>query len=91
LNKLRNVLLALGKVPVGSRTNEIIIMILWLTGAQIMSVFGVSPKPTIKYQMGIPNKWREERRDKILVAVRRSRLSASGRSGFIGESVWRSS
>jgi hypothetical protein len=46
-----------------------------LTGAQIMSVFGVSPKATIKYQMGISNEWREEHRGKMLV----------------GESVWHSS
>ncbi len=43
-----------------------------LTGAQIMSVFGVSPKATIKYQMGISKRWREEHRGKLLV----------------GESVW---
>ncbi|MBI1742587.1 hypothetical protein HYR54_05900 [Candidatus Acetothermia bacterium] len=45
-----------------------------LTGAQIMDVFGVSPKATIKYQMGISNQWREEHRGKMLV----------------GESVWHS-
>ena len=43
-----------------------------LTGDQIMSIFGVSPKATIKYQMGISNRWREEHSGKILV----------------GESVW---
>lgn len=46
--------------------------IIVLTGAQIMSVFGVSPKATIKYQMGISKRWREEHRGKLLV----------------GESVW---
>ncbi|MBN2271566.1 MAG: hypothetical protein JXN61_13190 [Sedimentisphaerales bacterium] len=45
-----------------------------LTGAQIVNVFGVSPTATIKYQMGIPDKWREEHRGKMLV----------------GEKVWRS-
>jgi len=43
-----------------------------LTGAQIMDVFGVSPKATIKYQMGISKKWREEHKGKMLV----------------GESIW---
>lgn len=38
-----------------------------LTGAQIVSVFGVSPKATIKYQMGISEKWRREHRGKMLV------------------------
>jgi hypothetical protein len=44
-----------------------------LTGAQIVSVFGVSPKATIKYQMGISDKWREEHRGKMMV----------------GEKIWR--
>ena len=43
-----------------------------LTGAQIMDVFGVSPKATIKYQMGISKKWCEEHKGKMLV----------------GESIW---
>lgn len=38
-----------------------------LTGAQIINVFGVSPKATIKYQMGISEKWREEHRGKMMV------------------------
>ncbi|PKL47966.1 MAG: hypothetical protein CVV39_04985 [Planctomycetes bacterium HGW-Planctomycetes-1] len=38
-----------------------------LTGSQIVSVFGVSPKATIKYQMGISEKWRQEHRGKMLV------------------------
>jgi hypothetical protein len=38
-----------------------------LTGAQIVSVFGASPKATIKYQMGISDKWREEHRGKMMV------------------------
>ena len=38
-----------------------------LTGAQIINVFGVSPKATIKYQMGISDKWRNAHRDKMMV------------------------
>ena len=44
-----------------------------LTGAQIVGVFGVSPTATIKYRMGISDKWRDEHRGKMLV----------------GEKVWR--
>lgn len=44
-----------------------------LTGAQIVNVFGVSPKATIKYQMGISEKWRAEHRGKMMV----------------GEKIWR--
>ncbi len=38
-----------------------------LTGAQIVNVFGVSPKKTIKYQMGISKKWKEAHRGKMMV------------------------
>lgn len=38
-----------------------------LTGAQIVNVFGVSPKATIKYQMGISEKWRAEHDGKMMV------------------------
>jgi hypothetical protein len=38
-----------------------------LTGAQIINVFGVSPKATIKYQMGISDKWRNAHRGKMMV------------------------
>ncbi|MFO0793425.1 MAG: hypothetical protein U0586_05115 [Candidatus Brocadiaceae bacterium] len=38
-----------------------------LTGAQIDSVFGVSPKETIKYQMGISKKWKEAHRGKMMI------------------------
>ena len=38
-----------------------------LTGAQIINVFGVSPTQTIKYQMGISKKWREDHRGKMMV------------------------
>ncbi len=44
-----------------------------LTGAQIVNVFGVSPKATIKYQMGISEKWRATHRRKMMV----------------GEKIWR--
>lgn len=38
-----------------------------LTGAQIVNVFGVFPKATIKYQMGISEKWRAEHDGKMMV------------------------
>ncbi len=38
------------------------------TGAEIDSIFGVSPTQTIKYQMGISKQWREEHAGKILVS-----------------------
>lgn len=38
-----------------------------LTGAQIVNVFGVSPPATIRYQMGISDKWREDHRGKMMV------------------------
>lgn len=38
-----------------------------LTGAQIVNVFGVFPKATIKYQMGISEKWRAEHDEKMMV------------------------
>lgn len=41
--------------------------LLLLTGSQIIEVFGVSPTATIKYQMGISTKWREQHRGKMLV------------------------
>ncbi len=50
-----------------------VVTLILLTGAQIVKVFGVSPKATIKYQMGIPEKWRDEHRGKMMV----------------GEKVWR--
>lgn len=40
------------------------------TGAEIDSIFGVSPTQTIKYQLGISRRWREEHRGKILVSGR---------------------
>ncbi len=66
VNQIRY-LIALAPPPKHEVTTLII-----LTGTQIMTVFGVSPKATIKYQMGISNRWREEHRGKILV----------------GESIW---
>jgi len=38
-----------------------------LTGTQIVDVFGVSPKATIKYQMGISDRWRKEHCGKMMV------------------------
>lgn len=38
------------------------------TGAEINSIFGVSPTKTIKYQLGISNKWRETHAGQILVS-----------------------
>jgi len=60
-------LIALAPPP----TYKVVTLII-LSGAQIMDVFGVSPKATIKYQMGISKKWCEEHKGKMLV----------------GESIW---
>lgn len=38
------------------------------TGAEINNIFGVSPTKTIKYQLGIPNPWRESHAGQILVS-----------------------
>lgn len=38
------------------------------TGAEINSIFGVSPTKTIKYQLGISNQWRESHAGQILVS-----------------------
>ena len=38
------------------------------TGAEIDSIFGVSPTQTIKYQLGISRRWRDEHAGKILVS-----------------------
>ena len=38
------------------------------TGAEIDSIFGVSPTKTIKYQLGISPKWRAEHKGQILVS-----------------------
>ncbi len=38
------------------------------SGAEIDSIFGVSPTQTIKYQMGISQRWREEHRGQIIVS-----------------------
>ncbi|MBI4617895.1 MAG: hypothetical protein HY720_30065 [Planctomycetes bacterium] len=40
------------------------------TGAEIDSIFGVSPTKTIKYQLGISRRWREEHAGQILVSGR---------------------
>jgi len=39
------------------------------TGAQIMNSFGVPLTQTIKYQMGIPEKWRSENTGKVIVGT----------------------
>ncbi len=41
------------------------------TGAEIDSIFGVSPTKTIKYQLGISNRWRELHAGQILVSGER--------------------
>lgn len=61
VNQIRY-LIALAPPP----THKVATLIV-LTGAQIVDVFGVSPKATIKYQMGISDQWREEHRGKMLV------------------------
>jgi hypothetical protein len=38
------------------------------TGAEIDKIFGVSPTQTIKYQLGISHKWRDEHKGQILVS-----------------------
>jgi hypothetical protein len=38
------------------------------TGAEINSIFGVSPTQTIKYQLGIAKQWREKHEGQILVS-----------------------
>ena len=48
-----------------------------LTGAQIINVFGVSPTATIKYQMGISGKWREQHFGKMLVGEKEWRRPAT--------------
>jgi hypothetical protein len=38
------------------------------TGADINTIFGVSPTKTIKYQLGISSSWRETHAGQILVS-----------------------
>jgi len=45
------------------------------TGAEINSIFGVSPTQTIKYQLGISKRWREEHAGQILVSGQVFRVS----------------
>ncbi len=47
-----------------------VVTLILLTGKQISDVFGVSPKATIKYQMGISEKWRSDHRGKMMVGER---------------------
>ncbi len=51
---------------------QVVTMVL-ATGADINSIFGVSPTQTIKYQMGISKRWRDEHVGKILVSGREFR------------------
>lgn len=44
-----------------------IVTLILLTGHQLIDVFGVSPTATIKYQMGISTKWREQHQHKMVV------------------------
>ncbi|MBI3096962.1 MAG: hypothetical protein HYY93_01755 [Planctomycetes bacterium] len=48
---------------------KVTVMVL-ATGAEINSIFGVSPTKTIKYPLGISNKWRAEHAGQILVSGR---------------------
>ena len=47
--------------------HKVSVMVL-ATGAEINSIFGVSPTQTIKYQLGISNRWRETHAGQILVS-----------------------
>jgi len=38
------------------------------TGAEIDAIFGVSPTATIKYQLGISKKWRDEHAGQIILS-----------------------
>jgi hypothetical protein len=49
--------------------HKVSVMVL-ATGAEINSIFGVSPTKTIKYQLGISNQWRKEHAGQILVSGR---------------------
>jgi len=49
---------------------QVSVMVL-ATGAEINSIFGVSPTATIKYQLGISKQWRTEHCGQILVSGRR--------------------
>lgn len=45
-------------------------VIVLATGQEIDGIFGVSPKPTIKYQLGISKRWRDEHAGQIIVSGR---------------------
>lgn len=47
--------------------HKVSVMVL-ATGAEINSIFGVSPTPTIKYQLGISPRWRDTHAGQILVS-----------------------
>jgi hypothetical protein len=46
----------------------VITVLVLSTGAEIDSIFGVSPKQTVKYQLGISPRWREEHKGQIIVS-----------------------
>lgn len=56
-------LIALAPPPI----HKVTVLVL-ATGAEINTIFGVSPTKTIKYQLGISNKWRETHAGQILVS-----------------------
>jgi hypothetical protein len=56
-------LIALAPPP----SHKVTVMVL-ATGGEINDIFGVSPTKTIKYQLGISNKWRETHVGQILVS-----------------------
>ena len=56
-------LIALAPPP----AHKVSVMVL-ATGAEINNIFGVSPTKTIKYQLGISNRWRETHAGQILVS-----------------------
>ena len=47
-----------------------VVTIVLATGAEIDSIFKVSPTQTIKYQLGISKRWRAEHKGKMLVSGR---------------------
>jgi hypothetical protein len=46
----------------------VVTVLVLATGAEIDSIFGVSPTKTIKYQLGISPRWRAEHKGQILVS-----------------------
>lgn len=50
--------------PPGFRVSVMVLA----TGAEINDIFGVSPTPTIKYQLGISKQWRDDHAGQIIVS-----------------------